>query len=137
MSERERTGHRDLTYSAWHRTLDPSLHYIDLDDVEFCAVCKKPLALIEVARDSGQWKPASVTWTLAKLAGLPAWCILYRVDEEGQIVSFRVRRLPETQFDMLTPEEYEDLLLNLRKKHTCKEARRPKQPKSDVMHKDW
>jgi hypothetical protein len=119
MSLEEHTGYRDLTYSAWHRTLDPSLTYIDIDACEYCEECGEPLALIEIARDTGKWKAAWKTWLLAKRANLPAYCVLYTVGDDDEIESFRVRKMPETQHEKMTPEEYEDLLMDLRRQHQC------------------
>ena len=90
MSMEERYGSRDLTYSAWHRTLDPSLHYIDLDAIEYCAQCKEPLALLELAQDVGQgWKATTVLRKLARKARLPAYLVFWKKegDEIVQLLS--------------------------------------------------
>jgi len=64
MSDEERYGERDLTYSNWHRVrsigrfvgrdMAELLTMIDIDDFEYCKFCGDPLAAIETARDVGQ-----------------------------------------------------------------------------------
>lgn len=90
LAQRELTGKRDLTYSAFHRAESlgrfvgieraQTLGMIDLDAslwVEYMG--KQPLALVETARDTGQsWKTATVTRELAQMAGIPAFVTLYQ-----------------------------------------------------------
>ncbi len=84
MSRHERYGTRDLTFSRWHRTLSNDATCIDLDFCEYCNHCKKPLALIETARDVGQaFKPTTILRELAKQADIPAWLILYTIREDS------------------------------------------------------
>lgn len=80
MSRWERYGTRDLTFSNWHRTALPDYcSVIDLDFLEYCHRCRKPLALIELARDVGQkHKPTRVMEELAKLAGIEAYLIIWQ-----------------------------------------------------------
>ena len=80
MTQEERRGTRDMSYSAWHRRKSTSrfvgiekaqtLAMIDLDAalyVEYDDSEKRPLALIEVAVDVGQrWKAGTVTQLLAR-----------------------------------------------------------------------
>ncbi len=135
MSQQERYGSRDLTYSAWHRKdstgrfvgigLASTLTMIDVDCVE-CDRYNKPIALIETARDVGQpYKPATMTTELAMLSGLVAYLVLYTPSqrknpaypEYQDIDSFRVKRLwpePEHFFTIYTPEEWTRRLVELR-----------------------
>jgi hypothetical protein len=139
MSQEERYGSRDLSYSAWHRVRSicryvgleaaQSLTMIDQDVTLFLEVesaTREPLALIEVAIDVGQSrKPASSTARLAARSGLPAFCVLYRhcsqpnpADKrEADIDRFRVRRIwpfPEHEWRELTPVEWAQGLLQIR-----------------------
>ena len=78
---KERYEIRDRAYGAWHRAPSisrylhvgqaESLTMVDLDSVlfaEYDNAGKVPLALVEVARDIGQEKPAGVMQQLARLA---------------------------------------------------------------------
>jgi len=47
----ERTGYRDLIFNLWHRLI-PHLRMIDLDFVQTCKVCSKPLLLCELTREN-------------------------------------------------------------------------------------
>ena len=139
MSQEERYGTRDLTYSAWHRIGSiqryvgiegaQTLGMIDCDAslwVEWHNGDKWPLALIETAKDINQpFKPATVTEKLAIQAGLPAYLLLYTPAQKQNphdkrwpdIESFRVRRLHperEAEFRTYTPGEWAKLLVQLR-----------------------
>lgn len=140
MSQEERYNTRDRSYSAWHRRQSTRryigienaqlLAMIDLDAslyVEYDDGTKEPLALIETARDVGQpHKTATVTLKLAQRADLPCFVVLYTVSESmnpadnkwPDISSFRVKRLhpsPEFQWRVLTPQEWADTLLIMRR----------------------
>jgi hypothetical protein len=143
MSQEERTGKRDLTYSKWHRRMSTRrfvgiedaqlLAMIDLDAslfVEYDDGTKEPLALCEIARDTGQsHKTATVTTKLAMRTRdpvVPAYLILYMVGrnanpaypEEFDIERFRVKRLwpnPYNEWRIATPEKWCKFLLRLRR----------------------
>src|SRR5205823_1287211 len=136
MSLHERLGHRDLTYSRWHRPDSigrflPSdearqLTYIDLDAIEACDGCYEPLALLELARDIGQsHKATSIMARLAERAEIPAGLVFYAVDELGEIVRFRVRAAwPRGEREhVMTPAAYARWLQSLRRRHTCERSR--------------
>jgi hypothetical protein len=141
MSQEERFGSRDRTYSAWHRRHSTrryigieaaqSLAMIDVDVslyVEYDDGTKEPLALIETAVDCGQeFKTATVTKRLAMRSRplLPAYVVLYKpapwcnpADPAWpDIASFRVRRIwpePVTPWELLTPQEWATRLYHLR-----------------------
>jgi hypothetical protein len=142
MSQEERYGARDLTYSAWHRRLSTRrfvgiekaqlLAMIDLDMslwVEYDDRTKEPLALIETAKDVGQrFKSSTVTTNLAKRTQppLPAYVLLYTPSKECRnpadrrwldIASFRVKRLwpnPEPLWRVMTPDDWARFLVTLR-----------------------
>lgn len=140
MSQEERFGTRDQSYSAWHRKKSTSrfiglekaqlLAMIDLDAcpyVEYDDESKDPLALIEVAIDVGQnSKPSTVTRKLAELCNIPALVVLYKLDEDfpnpanerfQDICSFRVKRIhpkEQKEWETLTPSEYAERLLRVR-----------------------
>lgn len=122
MTRHERYGTRDLAYSAWHRTLDDDLTYIDVDACEYCSRCREPLALIETARDVGQaFKATSVLRALAMRSGVPALLVLYSVDPHGSVTQFRVRSVAPRQgaLKVLTPDQFADGLRRLRRRHVC------------------
>lgn len=131
MSLNERSGKRDLLYSAWHRPASikrflgarraAQLMVIDIDWCEACYACKRPLALIETQRSGNAPKAATVTVALAKLAGLPAFSVSYEESHEGgDIVRFRWKRLwpvgPALD-QWFLPAEYAEWLWSLRRDH--------------------
>jgi hypothetical protein len=141
MSQEERFGTRDLTYSAWHREQSTqrfvgsagshSLAMIDLDGVmwlEYDRGVNEPLALMELARDIGQAsKAATLTQALARRCcpTLPAFVVLYRISEKPNpaapeypdISFFRVRRIwpnPEATWHIFSARAWAEQLLSLR-----------------------
>lgn len=125
MSRSEKDYFRDLTYSLWHRSIEPEssnrLPYVDVDAVEVCPDCKEPLALIETARDKGQpAKPVGVLRALARRANLPAYLVFYRPGASGGIESFRLRQVwpPSSgSYQQMSPEQYIRFLWKLRAGH--------------------
>lgn len=140
MSQEERYGTRDRTYSAWHRRNSTRrfigiesaqlLAMIDLDAslyVEYDDGTKEPLALIETAEDVDQpFKTATVTQKLAVLSGLPAFVLLYKKSptknpadaQWPDVAAFRVKRLwphPNNEWRLCTPKQWADYLLLLRR----------------------
>jgi len=129
---------RDRSYGAWHRAPSigrylkgaqaESLTMADLDAVLFTEYengSKLPLALVEVAVDIGQEKPAGVIQKLAQMADVPAFVALYTPAAHANptnpnwadIEAFRVRRLwprPENQWRVLTPEQWARALVQIR-----------------------
>ncbi|KUZ59768.1 hypothetical protein WI38_22275 [Burkholderia ubonensis] len=129
---------RDRAYGAWHRApsirrylradLAESLSMVDLDSVlftEYDNTGKIPLALVEVARDIGQEKPAGVMQQLARLADVPAYIALYTPAAAANpcnpnwsdIESFRVKRMwprPEPGWRVLTPAQWARALVRIR-----------------------
>jgi hypothetical protein len=121
VSRFERTGHRSLTYSAWHRTLPDDWPYIDIDACEYCAQCLTPLLLLEVTYDTGRWKPARVLGALAARARVPA-LVLYYQAQAGRITGFRLRRIwppGAPQERVLTVAAFVAGLRQLRRRHQC------------------
>lgn len=139
MSQEERWGTRDRTYSAWHRRMSTRryvgleraqlLSMIDLDVslyVEYDDGTREPLALVETARDVGQsFKPANVTTRLAQRAGLPCYLVLYSCSEDANpadstcpdISGFRVRRMwpaPESAWRSVKPAAWAKALIEIR-----------------------
>nr|WP_057924380.1 hypothetical protein [Burkholderia ambifaria] len=134
----ERYEIRDRAYGAWHRvpsirrylqaTQAESLTMVDLDSVlfaEYDSLGKIPLALVEVARDIGQEKPAGVMQHLARLAGVPAYVALYTPAPTANpfnpnwsdIERFRVKRMwprPEPGWRMLSPAQWARALVQIR-----------------------
>ena len=137
--QEERFNIRDLTYSAWYRRLSTrrfvgiekaqSLAMIDLDCalyVEYDDGSKKPVALIETAMDVGQqYKVATVVMNLAKMSGLPCYCVLYKCANfpnpanplMPDIAQFRIKRLwprPDKEWRYLEPSDWAKALLQIR-----------------------
>jgi len=87
---------------------------------------KEPLALFELARDVGQpYKVTTAIAALARRAGIPAYCVLYRpatvpnpCDARApDIASFRVRRVypkPEQEWRTLSPGGFAEAILQIR-----------------------
>lgn len=141
MADVEKYGVRDLVYSAWHRVNSLSrflshLHawrcgMIDIDDVEYCRWCYRPLALIETAQDVGQHqKGVAVTQTLAEMACIPAYLVFYTVTETEDVSQFRVTSLtdhePYYQDATLEPAEYAQLLKSFHDQHAAQCPRQVK-----------
>lgn len=129
MSDMEKYGQRDLTYSWWHRKASIErflsdfeawrLGMVDIDDVEYCRWCYEPLSLIELAQDIGQsHKPAAVTENLAIKAEIPAYLCFYTVSR-SDIAQFRVTSLTHGEFvdEIMTPAEYAQFLSSFHDSH--------------------
>ena len=138
MSQEERYGTRDLTYSAWHRRGSTAryvgmqnaqiLSMIDMDAmlVEYDDKNRMPIAYIETAKDVGQpYKTATVTLNVAKLSNRPAFVLLYTPartpnpanPQWPDIEKFMVKCLwpyPENQWRILTPDQWAKELLSMR-----------------------
>lgn len=112
MAQEERYFSRDRAYSAWHRrnsisrfgiSREEASEYsmMDMDSVWFDKPSRLPISFFEMARDVGQFKPATVTRNIGRLAGAPAYLVLYTLsnrpnpaDESQQDIDlFKVRRL--------------------------------------------
>jgi hypothetical protein len=142
MSDCERYGSRDLTYSNWHRThsikrfvgIDEArrLTMIDLDGLEYCNRCRECVGVIEVARDVGQaFKASSVTSKLAHRLGVPGLLTFYRIsdhqvsDGNGEhlpdIDAFRVRIVAPVQSPEreITPEQYARWISAMHRRCPC------------------
>lgn len=127
----EQTGKRNLCYSQWHRKLPFRVTMIDVDGLEYCQRCRKPLAVIETARDVGQTvKPATVLAALAASAGISAYVLLYTVDEEAErnsqwdrcITQFRMKRAypNPTEYYIRTPQQVAEFLTGIHDAHSCR-----------------
>ncbi len=135
MSDKERYGERDLTYSKWHRMESTKrflsafeawrLGMIDIDDVEYCRWCSMPLHLIETAMDVGQQiKATTVTANLARFGGLPVSRVFYKITNSGSndkdIERFRVLRIlgkDAGQEIVMAPREYARFLFSFHQDH--------------------
>jgi hypothetical protein len=139
VSQQERFGVRDLSYSAWHRVgsiqrfvgweAAQLLSMVDADCLlflEYAAGDKAPVALAEVGCDVGQdFKPATAILQLARRAKIPAYLLLYERAAAANpadprwpdLAGFRVKRLwPRTErgWRRLTPGEWAVALLQIR-----------------------
>lgn len=138
MTQEERTGERDLTYSAWHRRDSIKrfvgaekaqlLAMIDIDVVlfvEYDDSTKEPVCLIEIARDTGQSiKPSTVTRKLAEKAKLPAYTLLYTPSKNTKnpadnsvydIEKFRIKMICPEETDLMpySPSEWAHELIEI------------------------
>lgn len=120
----EKYASRDLHYSQWHRQF-PGLGFVDIDHVEMCKKCQRPLALIETAMDIGQdlrGKKAFVTAKLAKLAGIPAYRLLYKI-EDDKVVKITWQQITFQEQDFAgavftgTPQEWAEELYDIHRAH--------------------
>lgn len=95
---------------------------IDIDDVEICAHCYQPLALIEVKDRRARDKPWTVMRKLGEMARIPAFRVVYDVIEGElnvgrDIGHFTVKSTDwEADFE---PAEYAAFLFGLRSSHLC------------------
>ena len=113
-------------YSEWHRALKNDLRYVDIDSCGICNKCKQPLYLAETTFDVGQsWKATTATDWLARAANLPSFLIFYKVNENREVISFRVKQLtPEKDRKevLLEPEAWVQAMELLQDRHNliCK-----------------
>jgi hypothetical protein len=132
MSDGERTGLRDLTFSRWHRAQSTGrymplgnarrLKALDLDFIEYCDRCRQPLLLIELAYDNGRSKPTQLLVRLANRAGLAGVLIYWRPTADGSdLASLRICQVAPiaTQLQRVTPDQYARGLWNMRVRHGC------------------
>lgn len=91
MSNFERTGYRDLIFSQWHRLI-PHLKMIDVDVLQCCKVCSKPLLLAEITRQNTV-KPTSILRKASEHMGV-----------QGVLINFYTRN-PKDGLDK-THEQY-------------------------------
>ena len=110
-------------FSEWHRK-QQGIRQIDIDGCEVCENCYSPLALTETAYDKGQtFKAFWTTRLLALKANLPAYLVLYTVDEASEnrdVVGLRIKRIaPVVSKDWIKikPEDFRQELLKVQQKH--------------------
>ena len=67
-------------FSLWHRRQHSGVALCDLDAIEMCIACNKPLILIETVKDVNQpyFKGHGMTRQLGIAAKIPAFIIWYR-----------------------------------------------------------
>lgn len=139
MSDRERYGTRCSAYSNWHRidsiqrfvgpAMARHLTMIDVDSLEYCSSCRKPVAVIETARDVGQAaKPSLVTLRLAQAANVPGFTLLYtlasrRFGEHPDIERFRVKviaPIEDREWRFLSPEAWARWIVRMHERCDCR-----------------
>lgn len=84
MTNRERTGTRDLTISAWHRrNFDDDQSAFDLDLIGVCKLCGNPLYVWETTRAADK----NTTWTgrSAHRFNVPGYLVTYWHDPDGSL----------------------------------------------------
>lgn len=89
-------------YSDWHRwrstrrflgnEQSQRLTCFDVDMVEMCHLCHRPLALFEMTRSNVRTKPVTYLIGLAELSDLPAYVVRWvpGSDDPAEILSFDV-----------------------------------------------
>lgn len=127
MSNRERSGIRDLTYSAWHRVanlkqwlgekLANFVTMVDIDSLEYCKCCYEPLALIETKFIEAVEKSWTATAKLALRAGIPAYLVIYD-KPDGLVTKFWVTGSGYDHHPM-TPDEYAWWLVGIHANCNC------------------
>ena len=107
-------------YSKWHRKFE-GIAMIDVDSVEVCKHCYKPLAFVELAKDTGQtFKAYTLTKKLALKFDVPGFVVFYKVDENNEIIRFRVKRIARTVgmlHENVSPEKWFKYLKELQDNH--------------------
>jgi hypothetical protein len=115
------------SYERYHRTLsryigrarNACMTAIDIDQVEHCFACAKPVALIERTRSWGD-KPTRITEDLAQARGVPAFLVRYKddLDEATNDHRFWVIDLPARNTEVpMSPFIYANWLWRLRLPH--------------------
>lgn len=97
-------------YSRWHRAQGGELRMVDVDHVEICGYCGKPLLFAEVARQGGthnvHTKPHTLTKKLAQAFQVPGYVVMYEVVEE-RIVEMEVRKVAPVYAEPEVIQPYE------------------------------
>lgn len=113
-------------YSEWHRSLKNDLRYVDIDSCGICNKCKQPIYLAETTFDVGQsWKATTATEWLAQAANIPSFLIFYKVNENREVISLRVKQLTpikDRKEFVLKPEAWVQAMELLQDRHNlvCK-----------------
>ena len=113
-------------YSEWHRSLKNDLRYVDIDSCGICNKCKQPIYLAETTFDKGQsWKATTATEWLANAANLPSFLIFYKVNQNREVISLRVKQLTpikDRKEIILKPEAWVQAMELLQDRHNlvCK-----------------
>ena len=113
-------------YSEWHRSLKNDLRYVDIDSCGICNKCKQPIYLAETTFDVGQsWKATTATEWLAQAANIPSFLIFYKVNENREVISLRVKQLTpikDRKEVLLKPEAWVQAMELLQDRHNlfCK-----------------
>ena len=113
-------------YSEWHRSLKNDLRYVDIDSCGICNKCKQPIYLAETTFDVGQsWKATTATEWLAQAANIPSFLIFYKVNENREVISLRVKQLTpikDRKEIVLEPEAWVQAMELLQDRHNlvCK-----------------
>ena len=112
--------------SEWHRSLKNDLRYVDIDSCGICNKCKQPIYLAETTFDVGQsWKATTATEWLAQPANIPSFLIFYKVNENREVISLRVKQLTpikDRKEIILKPEAWVQAMELLQDRHNlvCK-----------------
>ncbi len=144
----ERTYWRDLSYHLFHRAesigryLPPgsanTLAMQDVDSLEYCYYCHRPLALIEVKKGDARKCFTQPLVALARAADVPAYLVFYdiacrdnpayvdRKNLDGRAVPdidwFTVKPLPTGESRDYTPQGYAYWLAEIHLGCTCRRS---------------
>lgn len=130
MSQRERTGQRDLIYNDWHRR-DSLVRWltdmeayrcaaIDVDFCEWCTKCYQPIALVETQQSRTFDKPYQVTQNLARMAGIEGYVVSYWTTDDGlDVAGMRVQQIaPQLDAPVeMEPGDWARALYEMRVRH--------------------
>lgn len=117
----EYSNDRDLSYSAWHRTLTDKCCAMNLDWIEFRFKNNTPtvVAIIEDkddrANDIAQWK-AQLFRNIAKALDVPAYLVYHNVcrrRDHSMLWQFKVRNLTTEETQIMTEPQYRQFIEKL------------------------
>ena len=127
MTKPEFTGHRDLAYNRWHRTIGPEYYMIDLDCVEW-RNGRGAVAVIERTLFTRKYSIAQildfkrfqlkVTAEMARARQVPAFLVLYEKNQHNIPIAFHVfdidAKTGEASFiQEMSEQQYADFLRRL------------------------
>ncbi len=121
--QKEIYGERDLSFSAWHRR-DSIKRFIDKKDAEKLSMIdldsavfiewedqfKEPIAIIEAARDNGQYKHAWIIKRLAQKADIYGILLLYKLSKNKNPVDTRYYDIDGFKIKILHPKVDNDFI---------------------------
>lgn len=110
-------GNGDRRFNDWHYSLPRDWWYIDLDGMEVCSRCRRPLLLYEVTRDPQ--KATTILSRLSQAADIPAVLMLLPDGDEplADDTVVRWRLLGAREWSHASLLGWKDHLAHLRAAH--------------------